>query len=133
MTARPNMTELLAAWSGGDVAARDAVVSIVYAELKRMARLRMRRERDQVTMQTTGLVHEAYLRLAGQRETSWQNRAHFFAIAARIMRRVLVESYRGRHAQKRGDPRARVPIDGLEIAAPESVTDVEVLAQALDP
>jgi RNA polymerase sigma factor (TIGR02999 family) len=125
------MNELLAAWAEGDLAARDAVISKVYAELKQMARRRMHKERDAVTMQTTGLVHEAYLRLAGQRG-GWQNRAHFFAIAARVMRRILVESYRGRHAQKRGDPRARVPIDGLELAAPEAAADMEAVAQALD-
>jgi RNA polymerase sigma factor (TIGR02999 family) len=126
-----DVTELLGQWNDGDTRARNAAISRVYAELRRMARLRMRRERDAVTMQTTGLVHEAYLRLAGQRDTKWQNRAHFFAIAARVMRRILVESYRNRHAQKRGDPRARIHIDDVEIAAPE-VGDAEGVALALE-
>jgi RNA polymerase sigma factor (TIGR02999 family) len=128
----PDVTQLLAAWSDGDEAARDAVVAMVYAELRRIARNRMRREGDAVTLQTTGLVHEAYLRLARQHATQWRNRAHFFAIAARVMRRVLVESYRGRHAQKRGGLRARVELDAIDAAATPVSLDLEALEAALD-
>jgi RNA polymerase sigma factor (TIGR02999 family) len=128
-----DLTELLAAWSSGDDAARDEAVALVYAELRRIARNRMRREGDLVTVQTTGLVHEAYLRLAQQSSTRWQNRAHFFAIAARIMRRILVEAHRARHAQKRAEPGGvRVALEDVEVAAPEMSVDVAQLADALD-
>jgi RNA polymerase sigma factor (TIGR02999 family) len=126
-----DVTQLLVAWSGGDDAARDAVMGLLYTELHTMAQKRMRRERDLITMQVTGLVHEAYLRLAGQ-NTPWQNRAHFFAIAARVMRRVLVEAYRARRAQKRGNPDARIAIEDVDIAAPTCTIDVESLNAALD-
>jgi RNA polymerase sigma factor (TIGR02999 family) len=125
------VTELLAAWSGGNEAAGDAVMELVYTELHQMARRRMRGERDLITMQATGLVHEAYLRLAGQR-TGWQSRAHFFAIAARVMRRVLVEAYRARRAQKRGNPDARIALDDIDVAAPAPALDVESLNAALE-
>ncbi|HVQ26976.1 MAG TPA: ECF-type sigma factor [Planctomycetota bacterium] len=126
-----DVTGLLAAWSEGDQVARDAVVALVYAELRRIAKNRMRREGDAVTLQTTGLVHEAYLRLARQ-NAQWQNRAHFFAIAARVMRRVLVEGYRGRHAQKRGGLRARVALEEVDAAATPASLDLEALNGALD-
>src|SRR5262245_42244640 len=90
--------DLLARWSGGDPDARDAAIRRVYEELRRIARNRLRREGDLVALETTELVHEAYLRLAAQNRTQWQNRAHFFAIAARTMRRILVDHARARHA-----------------------------------
>jgi RNA polymerase sigma factor (TIGR02999 family) len=83
-------------------------------------------------MQATGLVHEAYLRLAGQTRTRWQSRAHFFAIAARVMRRILVEAYRARRAQKRGNPDARIALEDIDVAAPTPALDVESLNAALD-
>jgi RNA polymerase sigma factor (TIGR02999 family) len=131
-TARPEVTELLAAWADGDEAARDMVVSLVYAELRRIAKNRMRREGDVMTIQTTALVHEAYLRLADQTRTRWQNRAHFYAIAARVMRRVLVEKHRRRHAWKRGGAHARVSIDRIEVAEEPAPLDLDLLNQALD-
>lgn len=126
------VTELLAAWTGGDDAARDAVMRLLYTELHQMAQKRMRGERDLITMQATGLVHEAYLRLAGQTRTRWQNRAHFFAIAARVMRRILVEAYRARRAQKRGNPDARIALDDIDVAAETPALDVESLNAALE-
>ena len=126
------VTELLAAWTGGDDAARDAVMALLYTELHQMAQRRMRAERDLITMQATGLVHEAYLRLAAQTRTHWQSRAHFFAIAARVMRRILVEAYRARRAQKRGNPDARIALDDIDVAAPSPALDVESLNLALE-
>ena len=125
------VTELLAGWAAGDDAARDAAMELLYSDLRQMARARMRGERDLVTMQATGLVHEVYVRMDAQRRTRWQNRAHFFAVAARVMRRILVEAYRARRAQKRGGGGPRIAIDDIELAA-ASQLDVESLNAALD-
>jgi len=129
-----DVTELLRAWAGGDEDARAAAVASLYESLRRLAHACMRREGEAVTLQTTGLVHEAYLRLAAQRRTEWRSRGHFFAIAARIMRRILVEAYRARRAQKRGggDPAGRVDIADVDPVAPAPGLDVEGLSEALD-
>jgi RNA polymerase sigma-70 factor, ECF subfamily len=100
--AKEEVTELLAEWRRGDDSALDRLAPLVYAELLRLARLRMARERAGHTLEPTALVHEAFLRLMGQRFVSWQNRAHFYAIAAKMMRRVLVDHARRRQARKRG-------------------------------
>jgi RNA polymerase sigma factor (TIGR02999 family) len=126
------VTELLAGWAGGDLVARDAAMGLLYGDLHRMARKRMRTERDVVTMQATGLVHEVYLRMAAQQRTCWRSRGHFFAVAARIMRRVLIEAYRARRAQKRGNPDARVAIDDVDLVACSPALDLENLNAALD-
>jgi RNA polymerase sigma factor (TIGR02999 family) len=127
------VTELLQSWAEGDEAARDALVPLVYAQLRKIAQKRLRRESDGATIQATGLVHEAFLRLVDQTRVRWQNRAHFFAIAARVMRRILVEQYRARNAAKRGGPAVvRVAIEDVDVArAPESF-DLDVLNRALD-
>ena len=96
------VTELLRAWGAGDAHAPEALAPLVYAELRRQARLVMRREGPAHTLQPTALVHEAWLRLAGQRGGRWESRTQFFAIAAQMMRRVLVDHARTRHALKRG-------------------------------
>ena len=96
------VTELLVDWSGGNQAALDRLMPLVYAELRRLARARLRRERPGHLLQTTALVNEAYLRLVDQRHVRWQNRAHFFAIAAQLMRRILVDHARRKGAAKRG-------------------------------
>src|SRR2546425_9460496 len=96
------VTQLLVAWSNGDQAALDQLMPLVYRELHRLARRRLGRENAGHTLQTTALVHEAYLRLVMQKEAQWQNRAHFFAIAAQMMRRILVDYARSRHSAKRG-------------------------------
>src|SRR5215475_8331598 len=96
------ISELLVAWGKGDREALDRLMPLVYEELRRLAHLYMGRERAGHTLQTTALVNEAYLRLIDQRRVEWQNRAHFIAIASRLMRQILVEHARGRHAAKRG-------------------------------
>ena len=96
------VTELLTAWSSGDQAARDRLVSLVYDELHRLAHKYMKREAPGHTLQTSALVNEAFVKLVDQRNVRWQNRAHFFAIAAHVMRRILVDHARGRQAAKRG-------------------------------
>lgn len=97
-----DVTQLLAAWQVGDSAALDALTPLVFDELRKLAGSYMRRERPGHTLQATALVNEAYLRLAGIENKDWRSRAHFFAIAAHIMRQLLMEHARGRNAQKRG-------------------------------
>jgi RNA polymerase sigma factor (TIGR02999 family) len=97
-----DVTALLAEWSHGDRSALDRLLPLVYAELRRMATRRLGAERAGHTLQPTALVHEAYLRLVGQRRVDWQDRAHFFGVAAQIMRRILVDHARRRGAGKRG-------------------------------
>src|SRR5215510_9419387 len=96
------VTELLRRWSGGDEQALEQLVPVVYKELRRLAQYHLRRERAGHTLQSTALVHEVYLRLRGADEPDWQNRAHFFAVAARMMRRILVDHSRRHAADKRG-------------------------------
>ena len=108
--AGPQLTEALVAWSAGDASALDMLVPIVESELRRIARRHMARERPGHTLQTTALVNEAYLRLIDQKRVRWQNRAHFFAIAAQAMRRILISMARARCAEKRGGPATPVSI-----------------------
>jgi RNA polymerase sigma-70 factor (ECF subfamily) len=96
------VTELLRAWSAGEPHATDSLVRLVYEELRRQARLTLRREGEGHTLQPTALVHEAWLRLGGQHDAHWESRTQFFALAARMMRRVLVDHARARRALKRG-------------------------------
>jgi RNA polymerase sigma-70 factor, ECF subfamily len=110
----PNVTELLAAWSDGDEAALEQLVPIVYGELRRMARRHLARERRR-ELQTTALVHEAYVRLVDQQSVRWQNRAHFYAIAARSMRRILIDHARARGRGRRGGGAPHLSLE----AAPE--------------
>jgi RNA polymerase sigma factor (TIGR02999 family) len=113
------LTKLLQAWSEGDEASRDQVVSLVYGDLRRRAARHLRAERRGHSLQPTALVHEAYLRLIDQTRVQWQNRAHFFAVAAEVMRRILVDHARRRGAAKRGGPACAVPLDD-DVAAAES-------------
>src|SRR5205823_13938312 len=96
------VTQLLIAWNQGDQAALDQLLPVVYDELRRLARSYLRREHPDHTLQATALVHEAYLRLIEQHSVTWQNRAHFFGIAAQMMRRILINHAESRHAAKRG-------------------------------
>lgn len=105
------VTELLAAWSEGDRGALERLLPLVESELRLIAHRHLRRERPGHTLQTTALVHEAYLRLVGQHATRWQNRAHFFGIAARLMRRILIDHARGVAAAKRGGGAVHVALD----------------------
>jgi len=126
-----DVTGLLLAWSRGDSTALEALMPIVHAELRRLARRQMRGERDGHTLQTTALVNELYLRLADVSRVRWQDRGHFFALAARLMRRVLVDHARSRRYQKRGGTAIRVPLtDTLPIAADRSA-DLVALDDAL--
>ncbi len=119
------VTELLVRWRSGDQQALDELVPLVYDELRRLAHHYLRQERSDHTLQSTALVHEAYMRLAGQHPPMWQSRAHFFGIAARIMRQILVEYARGRGAAKRGGQACRLTLDAA-IAAPTQL-DVDVV------
>src|SRR5262245_5922890 len=108
----PNdVTRLLLDWGQGDGAALDRLVPLVYDELRRLARHFMRQERAGHTLQTTALVNEAYVRLIDQRSVRWQNRAHFFAIAAQLMRRILVDHARSRRYAKRGGDARQISFD----------------------
>lgn len=99
---RSEVTTLLRLWGDGDSAARDELVPLIYQELRRLAHYHLRRERDGHTLQTTALVHEVYLRMCGQSDPQWEDRAHFFAVAANMMRHILVDYSRRRAAEKRG-------------------------------
>lgn len=127
-----DVTRLLQAWSDGDETALDRLVPLVEADLRRLARACMRRERKGHTLQPTALVNEAFLRLAGARHLEWQDRAHFMGIAARLMRRVLVDYARSRGYQKRGGGAERVPLDDALLEAPEPPLDVVELDRALE-
>ncbi len=127
--ARPQITALLRDWQGGDAQALERLIPLVYAELHTLASRHLSRERPGHTLQTTGLVHEAYLRLAGQRQVDWQGRAHFFAIAARLMRRILVDHARRERRKKRGARAVHLPIgDAVEVAAADGVDAVDACA-----
>ena len=121
-----NITHLLKEWSDGDERALDKLTPLVYEELRRQAARYLRRERAGHTLQTTGLINEAYLRLIDAKDVRWQSRAHFFAIAANLMRRVLVDHARRRDAEKRGGEHLRLTLD--ETLAVTSTPDVDVLA-----
>lgn len=114
-SAARDVTQLLLAWREGDPAALDALMPIVYAELRRLAHRNLRRRSSDKLLQTTALVHEAYIRLLGSSRVRWQNRAHFFALSAQLMRRVLVDALRTRCAVKRGGESPHVPLDGEDI------------------
>ena len=127
-----DLTGLLLAWRDGEPGALDRLVPLVYDELRRQARLQLRRERAGHTLQPTALVHEAFLRLVEQSRAQWQNREQFFAVAGRAMRRVLVDHARARAAVKRGDGRTLVALDEAPEPAAAAGVDVLVLDQVLD-
>ncbi len=128
------MTELLLAWSAGDRAALDRLLPLVYGELRQIAARARRRESPGQTLQTTALVHEAYLRLVDQRRAQWQGRSQFFAVAAQAMRRILVDEARRRGAEKRGGGKPLQLLDGHDaaIAVDEEVLAVDAAVDALD-
>ena len=113
------VSQLLQAWAGGDVRARDELVPLVYHELRKRASGYLRHERPDHTLQATALVHEAFMRLAGQDRVAWQNRGHFYGVAAQMMRRILVDHARARQAAKRPDPAMRAAVDD-QIPAPDA-------------
>jgi RNA polymerase sigma factor (TIGR02999 family) len=128
-----NVTEMLCEWSNGDREALDKLTPIVYDELRRQAARYLRRERANHTLQTTALVHEAYLRLIDQNRVHWQNRAHFFGIAAQMMRRILVDHARQTHRAKRGGDDVKLPLEeAMIIAADQGDVNLIALDEALD-
>jgi RNA polymerase sigma factor (TIGR02999 family) len=128
-----DVTALLLSWSGGERSAADRLIPVVYDELRRQAARAMRREGREHTLQATALVHEAYMRLVDQRRVEWRNRAHFFGIAAEVMRRVLIDHARARLAAKRGGGGMRITLgDASGISAPDVDADVLALHEALD-
>jgi len=124
--ADPDVTRLLRAWNAGDTGALDELVPLVYEELRRRARAYLRRERPGHVLQPTALVHEAYARLVDQHGIDWQNRAHFFAVASRIMRNLLVDQARAAKMAKRSGAWARVSL--AEHMAEAGPADIDVLA-----
>lgn len=126
------VTELIRAWSDGDDGALDRLMPIVEAELRRLARGYMRRERREHTLQVTALVNEAFLRLTGARHLRWQDRAHFLGIVARLMRRVLVDHARARGYQKRGGDVRRVALDETVLVSPSPAIELLALDRALE-
>lgn len=131
MNSQRHVSRLVAQSAAGDAAAAAELFPIVYEELRRLAAAALRRERTDHTLQPTALVHEAFLRLAETPGASWENRAHFVAIAARVMRRVLVDHARGRNALKRGNGEIRVPIDDVDVPAVGQDVDLVALDDAL--
>lgn len=130
---RQDVTRLLVEWSDGRTEALDALMPLVYDELRRLARSYLTRERTGHTLQPTALVNEAYLRLVDQRSVRWQNRAHFFGIAAQLMRRLLVDHARAAYAEKRGGGAPRLELDAAaNVTAPEPAVDLEELDRALE-
>ncbi len=125
------LTQLLEDWSNGNQAALDQLYPLVYDELRRMARRYMSRERKDHTLQTTALINEAYLRLVEQRHVHWQNRAHFFAISAQIMRRILIDHARRYAYTKRGAGAQKISLDEAAVVARDRATELLSLDEAL--
>ncbi len=132
MEAAPEeITRLLINWRNGDKAALDQLTPLVYEELRRLARGFMRRERHDHTLQTSALINEAYLRLVDQDETNWQNRAHFFAVAAQIMRHILVDHARSHGYEKRGAGAQKVGLDEVMVISEDRARELVELDEAL--
>jgi RNA polymerase sigma factor (TIGR02999 family) len=131
MPEETDVTRLLLAWSDGKEAAATPLMDAVYDELRQLARRYLVRERPDHSLPATALVHEAYLKLIDQRRVRWQNRAHFYAVAAQVMRRLLVDHARARSATKRG-VQLTIPLDGVDVAAGGRSADLMALDTALD-
>ncbi|MCA1606807.1 MAG: sigma-70 family RNA polymerase sigma factor [Acidobacteria bacterium] len=132
MPSPSKVTQLLHDWSDGDREALDKLLPIVYEELRRQAARYLQRERHGHTLQTTALIHEAYLRLIDQKDVRWQNRAHFFGIAAQLMRRILVDHARSRQAAKRGGSGIKLPLEEGMIVAERREVNLVALDEALE-
>jgi RNA polymerase sigma factor (TIGR02999 family) len=129
----PNITQLLQEWSNGKAEVLEELMPLVYDELHRQAARFLNKERFNHTLQATALIHEAYLKLIGQKEVEWQNRNHFFAIAATAMRRILVDYAKERHREKRGGSAENLPLDEVfQISANEKSVDLIALDEALN-
>src|SRR5262245_28343061 len=127
----PRITRLLHDWSSGDEEALNVLMPLVHRELRLLARQHMRRERNEHTLQATALVSEAYLRLLELKQIQWEDREHFFAVAARLMRRILVDAARARNAQKRGDGQPPVPLEAAESARRDPESELLFVDEAL--
>lgn len=131
-----NLTDLLGEWRQGDKAALDKLTPIVYDELRRIAHRHVRRERDGHTLATTALVNEAYVRLAGFQQVNWENRAHFFAVSAQVMRHILIDYARRHQYAKRGGGLLRVSFEGAateaSLMSPQRASELIALDEALD-
>jgi RNA polymerase sigma-70 factor (ECF subfamily) len=127
-----NLTGLLIEWRQGDKAALSRLTPLVYDELRRIAHRYVQRERNGHTLGTTALVNEAYLRLAGQKKIEWQNRAHFFAVTAQVMRHILIDHARRRHYAKHGGDAQRVSLAEAEVMSQERARELVALDEALD-
>ena len=125
------ITQLLLSWSEGNEAALDQVIAAVYPELRRLARRYMGRENPEHTLQTSALINEAYLRLVDQQAVEWQDRAHFFAVAAQVMRHILIDHARGRRYEKRGAGAQHLPLDDVAIVGEERAKELVALDDAL--
>lgn len=132
MPAPKEVTQLLIAWSNGEEEALEKLVPLVYDELRRIARRYMKHEPAGHTLQTTALVNEAYLRLIEQKGMKWRNRAHFFAISAQLMRRILVSMARARHANKRGGEALQVSLDEALVISEERAAELVALDEAMN-
>lgn len=128
---REEVTRMLIDWSAGDREAPARLMPVVYEELRRLARQYLQRERADHTLQATALVHEAYIQLVDQKTATWQNRAHFFGVAAHSMRRILVDHARAHRAQKRGGDQEKLSFDEAQDFAPEQSIDLVALDDAL--
>jgi RNA polymerase sigma factor (TIGR02999 family) len=126
------VTSLLRQWSGGDTRALEQLVPVVYDELRRLAQYHLQQERDGHTLQATALVHEVYLRLCSQDDLQWEDRAHFFAVAARMMRRILVDHSRRHRAGKRGGAVVHARLDHVPAVATDQQFDLLALDGALE-
>ena len=131
MPSAQNVTEMLRDWRNGDQEALEQLIPVVYDELHRQAARYLRREHPGHILQTTALIHEAYLRLINQQNIEWQNRAHFYAIAARLMRQILVDHARRRQATKRGGSDIKVPLEEAMVISPGENVDLVALDEAL--
>jgi RNA polymerase sigma-70 factor, ECF subfamily len=132
MTSAPrDITRLLLAWNNGDEAALEELTPLVYAELHRLARRYMGGERSGHTLQTSALVNEAYVRLIDWKNVQWQNRAHFFAVSAQLMRRILVDFARANAYAKRGGGAPHLDLDEVAVVSPDRGTDIVALDEAL--
>jgi RNA polymerase sigma factor (TIGR02999 family) len=129
---QPDLTALLLEWQQGDRGALDKLTPLVYDELRRIAHRYMRRERAGHTLETTALVNEAYVRLLGERKIEWQNRAHFFAVMAQVMRHILIDHARRRRYVKRGGATQQVSLEDATVMSEERAAELIALDEALD-
>ena len=131
MESSNDITELLLAWRHGDKGAFDDLMTIVYEELQRLARRQLAKERADHTLQTAALVNETYLKLVDQKRVQWKDRSHFFALASKLMRRILIDYARSRQYAKRGGGAPKVALDEVVIVSPERAAEMIALDDAL--